>query len=46
LRDISSIQKYAEELTNKEAAVRSEIDKNKNSIVPDPVKTNTPQKNK
>ena len=42
--DTSFIQQCAEALTEKEAAVRSEIDKNKNSIVPDSVKTNTQPK--
>ena len=42
--DTSFIQQCAEALTEKDAAVRSEIDKNKNSIVPDSVKTNTQPK--
>ena len=42
--DISVITKYTKALTEKEAAVRSEIDKNNNSIVPDSVKTNTQPK--
>ena len=42
--DISVITNYTKALTEKEAAVRSEIDKNKNSIEPDSVKTNAPPK--
>jgi serine/threonine protein phosphatase PrpC len=42
--DTSFIQQCAEALTDKVTAVRTEIDKNKNSIVPDSVKTNTPPK--
>ena len=42
--DRSFIQQCAEALTDKVTAVRTEIDKNKNSIVPDSVKTNTQPK--
>jgi len=42
--DTSFIQQCAEALTDKVTAVRTEIDKNKNSIEPDSVKTNTPPK--
>ena len=42
--DTSFIQQCAEALTDKVTAVRTEIDKNKNSIEPDSVKINTPPK--